>query len=514
MFEEVWRTTRTVGHIIRRNSRMYLDKTVFIDKDRRLTYKEFNEEINKVANALLEHGIENGDRIALLSLNSIEYMEILYAAGKIGAAIIPLNTRFSPSEIKYVIEDSTPKILFVGIEHLDIINKVIGELKSIDTYIIFDNSPRDTKYTEYKEFISNNVSEPSEVVYDDNTLIIMYSSGTTGKPKGCMLTHENIFEANVAFKYEWKFSQEDNMIAVMPLFHIAALGLVFGMIQAGGTVTILSRFNPEELSKVIEEESATILGLLPTAARFWFSHPSFQKHKYNTLRMFITYGSDVILKAKDLFPHAEVTEYYGCTECTGMISLNNHTEANYKKVKSCGRNAINVNVKIVDEQGNPVPAGVVGEIIARGPTIMKEYWNMKRETEEILRGGWFHTGDLGYMDEEGYIYIVDRLKDMIRSGGENIYSKEVESVILLHPAVKEVAVIGIPDPVWGESVKAYIVPKEGMKATGEEIIKHVKEHLASYKKPKYIEFIDSLPKTSSGRVMKYVLRERERRKEK
>jgi len=340
----------------------------------------------------------------------------------------------------------------------------------------------------------------------------MYSSGTTGKPKGCILTHENVFEASIAFKYEWDFSRDDIMVAVMPLFHIAALGLVFAMIQAGGTTLILPKFDPLELSKWIEKEKATILGLLPTAARFWFGHPSFKEYNYDSIRLFITYGADVILKAKDLLPNAIITEYYGCTECTGMIALNNHTEAKYEKTRSCGRPALHVDVKVVNEEGRPLPPGEVGEIVARGPTIMKGYWKRDEATKEVFRDGWFHTGDVGYFDEDGYLHIVDRLKDMIRSGGENIYSREVEEVILMHPAVKEVAVIGVPDPVWGESVKAFIVLKEGKKATAEEIIEHVKKYLASYKKPRYVEFVDSLPKTSSGRVMKYVLREMERKK--
>jgi long-chain acyl-CoA synthetase len=350
--------------------------------------------------------------------------------------------------------------------------------------------------------------EPEADIDEDDVVIQMYTSGTTGKPKGCMLTHRNIIEANYGMTCEWRVCEDDVCIAAQPIFHIATAGIVFTTLFAGGTVVIQKSFNPKQLMELIQNYRATFTGLLPQAARMFLNHPDLRNYDLTSLRFFVTaYEPDLIRQAGEVLG-CEILEYYGSTETTANVTFNNHTRTRFRKTRSCGREARNVEVKIVDDEGREVPVGTVGEIVVRGASNMKGYWKLPEATAETIKDGWLYTGDMAYMDEERYVYIVDRKKDMIRSGGENIYCKEVEDVIYTHPAVYEAAVIGVPDQRWGETVKAVVVLKEGASATAEDIIEHCKKYLASYKKPTSVDFVKTLPRNSSGKVMKTELREK------
>lgn len=496
----------TLGHITRRNAMLFPGKLCLVCGEEQFTHDQFNRRVNRLANALAGLGVKKEDRVAYLNFNCHRSLEIKFALGKIGAVEVPLNFRLVGDEIVYIVNDAEAKVFLLGAEFKDLVGSVRSRLVTVRVFIAVGGGDG---MLDWEEFTSaSDDREPAVPVDEDDVAIQMYTSGTTGKPKGCMLTHRNIVEALYGMTCEWHFSEDDIGIASQPIFHIATAGMVLGILFAGGRIIIQRNFNPKQLLEFIQNYRATFTGLLPQAGRMFLTHPEFRNYDLSSLRFFVTaYEPDLIRKAGELLG-CDIREYYGSTETTANVTFINHTKTEFRKTASCGREARNVEVKIVDDSGREVPAGTVGEIVVRGPSNMKGYWKLPEATAETIRDGWLYTGDMAYMDEERYIYIVDRKKDMIRSGGENVYCKEVEDVIYAHPAVYEAAVIGVPDERWGETVKAIVVLKEGAAATAEDIIEHCKKHLAGYKKPTSVDFVRALPRTSSGKVMKTELREK------
>ncbi|MBW1803934.1 MAG: AMP-binding protein, partial [Deltaproteobacteria bacterium] len=353
--------------------------------------------------------------------------------------------------------------------------------------------------------------EPLVYVQDDDPAFIMYTSGTTGKPKGAVLTHKNLLVEVIDILLENDIKKGDRSLFSAPLFHVAALVHMLLIFYLGGSSVIMDKFEPRDFLKLIEREKIAFGMLIPAMWIFLLQEPGISEYDTRSLRNVGTGGAvlpvEVMRKAMQAFPNVGIYNLFGQTETSSCTTLL-YPEHAFSKEGSVGRRIVNLEARIVDGEDNDVAVGQVGEIIYRGPTIMKEYYNNPEATADAIREGWFHSGDLVREDEDGFIWVVDRKKDMIISGGENIYPAEVEEVLFTHPKIVEAAVIGVPDPQWGESVKAIVVLQKGETLTAEEIIGHCKTHMASYKKPKTVEFVEGLPRNSAGKVRKFELRKK------
>jgi long-chain acyl-CoA synthetase len=506
-----------IKDILSRSVKFYPDKTAVTFKESRLTYQEFSIRVKKLVSALLNLGVKKGDRIPVLQDNCHQYIELYFAIPEIGAVIVPLNYRLGKRELLHILNDITPKVMFVGKDFLDVIDLIKPELKtSISNYICVEGPHRGME--SYEDLLTNSSETEAGCEIDEGDVALqIYTSGTTGRPKGAMLTHRNVVSNTITATLERRRFENDIYLGVVPVFHVAVEN-VLQMLYVGGRVILLKQFDSKTVLEMIEKEKVTFITLVPAMINFLLDDPDIGKYDLSSLSL-LFYGAspmpvDRLKKAIEVFK-CDFMQTFGQTEASPMISIlqpKDHivdgSEGEMEKLASCGREAFNVEVKIVDEDDKEVATGEVGEIAVRGHNVMKGYWNMPEETAKTLRNGWLHTGDMGRMDDEGYIYIVDRKKDMIISGGENIYPKEIEEVLYTHPSILEAAVIGVPDEKWGEAVKAVVVLKEGKKATEEEIIEFCKENLASYKKPKSVDFVETLPRTPSGKVLKPELRKR------
>jgi len=364
---------------------------------------------------------------------------------------------------------------------------------------------------DYDEFLKDKKEdEPLVLVRDDDPAFIVYTSGTTGKPKGAVLTHKNLMMDGLNLLGEMDFPQDTRWLCVPPLFHAAALGLFLTVVLRGGTTIIVEQFVPQKIPQMLVDEKISFVFLVPAMWIFLLQVPNINEYDCSELKIGVSGAAIMPVEVKkqvlEQFPKMMIYDIFGQTEMSPCTTMLKHADA-VRKPGSVGQRIMNVEARVVDYEGNDVKVGDVGEIVYRGPTTLREYYKNPEATEEAMAGGWFHSGDLVREDEDGYIYVVDRAKDMIISGGENIYAAEVEEVIFSHPKVLEVAIIGTPDQKWGESVKAIVVPKEGENISEEEIIAHCQEKLASYKKPRSVEIIEILPRNAAGKVKKFILKE-------
>lgn len=494
------------------------NKIACICGDKRLTLKEIDERVNRLSNALSELGISRGDRIAILSLNCHRFFELYFSIPQLGAAVVPINFRLQPQEIKYIVDHSGSRVVAVDPTLAPLIEAVRGELESVEHFILMSDERRE-RYIAYADLIDRSASQfDAPSVGDEELLGLFYTSGTTAEPKGVMLSHGNML-ANIRHSDPYLDRQPDDVfLHTAPMFHLADGAAVFSNTANGATQVFIPRFDATAVLEIIARERVTFTVLVPTMINFLLQHPELESYDLSSLRH-ITYGASPI--APDLLRRAMKKfgcgfgQGYGLTEASPLLTVltrEDHiiTDArSERRLASCGKPVNGVDVRIVKEDGSDARPGEVGEIIARGPNIMLGYWKRPDDTEEALRGGWLHTGDLATIDEDGYIYLVDRKKDMIVTGGENVYSTEVEAVLYAHPAVKEAAVIPIPDHDWGEAVHACIALRDGKQATAKELIEFCRERMAGYKAPRSIEFIEGeLPKGGTGKILKKQLRER------
>lgn len=507
----------TLGHIMDKNSLYYSSKAATIYKNNRITYSEINGRINQLANAFRKIGINRGDRVAILLFNSDVWPQIIFALAKIGAVAVPLNFRLRGKEIIFLVNNSEPVAFITEKVFLDLISGISSDLPSVRHYIATDFQEKGVLNLD--RLMASESSSFNPVDLDENDLMfINYTSGTTGLPKGAMITHRNVLANATNRGIAYHFSHDDRVLIGTPIFHAAAgMGLMCCFLF-GATAIILREFVPSQYLETIEKEKITLGGGVPAQIIFCLEDPALGKYDYSSLR-YVTYGAapmpaDRIKAAMEVFK-CKFQQGFGQTESTSFLtslSPEDHAVKDQdllnKRLTSCGRAGINIEVRVADNNDRPVENGQIGEIIARGANIMKGYWRNPEATAETLRNGWLHTGDLATMDEEGYIYICDRKKDMIISGGENIYPIEIENIISSHPGVLEVAVIGVPDAKWGEAVKAIVVPRAGFSLTEQEIIQFCAENIASYKKPKSVDFVEALPRNATGKVLKYELREK------
>lgn len=498
-----------IGSWVTRYSETQPDKLAVISGEVQLTYKQFNERINQLANGLSELGIRKGDRVNVLLLNTNELLETLFACAKIGAIFVPINFRLSAEEVEYIIRNSSGSV-FIYDHRLVQIAEAIDERVEHLHHIIQVGIEHET-HKNYEQFLTEQSdAEPMFEVLLDEPHMMMYTSGTTGRPKGALLTHGNTVWNAVNALVDISVESDDITLTVAPLFHIGGMNIfTTPTFYKGGTVLLQDQFNPIEVLQAIEEHKVTTLFLVPAMWLAVTQVPNFENYDLSSLRLNVSGGAPCPLTVIEFFQSKGIPfiEGFGLTETAPFVAVLD-SENSVRKNGSVGKPPIHVDIRIVDEHDNDVPTGEVGELLVRGPNIFQEYWNNPEETEEALRNGWFYTGDLAKLDDEDFLYIVDRKNDMIISGGENIYPIEVEQILYRHPSIKDVAIVGYPDEQWGESVKAFVVlGDEGKSLDLAGIESFCEDKLARFKIPKRLKVIDELPRNATGKVLKNVLRD-------
>ena len=504
-----------IPNYLERNAKHYPDKTAIrVIGDRSCTFSELKERAYRLANGLIKIGINKGDRVAVLAENCFEYPEMYFGIAKAGGVITPLNYRFAPQDVSLLTNEAGAKAFIVQSNYATLVKSLQPELKTVKQYICIGETT-DGMFNYDELLTTSSTHHPDIKVEMEDLFCLMHTGGTTGIPKLTMLTHRNLVNCALVWLMETGITYGDAFLVISPLFHPGANWPLFFTFILGNTFLILKRFDIEEMLKVIEKEKVTASMWMSQFIPNIINRPDVVERKcdLSSLKVIIV-GAAVLpepylRRLLELLPGIRVTNQGGQTECgifTG-IHLEKHLDRSPQKLASAGKASINMEIKIVNEDDRELPPGEIGELCVRGEGVMKGYWNKPEETAWSLRGGWQHTGDICRIDEEGYLYYIDRKKDMIKSGGESVYSKEVEDVLYSHPAVIEAAVIGIPDEKWGEAVKALVVLKEKEKVNPEDLILHCRKHMAGFKCPKSIEFRNSLLKTSLGKIDKKRLRE-------
>lgn len=501
----------TLGSILDINAHNYPNREAFIFKETRITYSELYSIVSKRANALLNLGVNKGDHIGTLFFNCMEVVETILAIWRIGAVLVPLSFRLSPKELSYIIEHSDLSMVIFQDKFEEIIKEIKPLVSNVKRFLFSGNTP----LKEFIDFDSESNKQSNQIqkleVEEDDIATILYTAGTTGKPKGVVATHANWVWACV--NYLVALSKGDYLhdigLTVFPLFHAGALGNLCAMVWGGATSIFLEKFDPVRILEMIEKEKITRLGNPPTAYKMLLQVPNIKNYDLSSVK-FVASGSEMMPdetrnQLKKIFPGAGIVENYGMTEtCAGISSRREiFTES---KPYSVGIPHPFVRVRVVDNQGRDVAPGEAGEIIVSGPNIMKEYYKNPEQTAKAIRDGWLHTEDIGRFDEDGFLYVIERKHHMIISGGENIYPKEVEEILYKHPKILEAAVFGLPDEIWGQKVCAAIVLKPGEQLSSEEVIEFCRENLASFKKPKVVYFVKTLPKNPIGKILRSVLK--------
>lgn len=508
----------TIGDLLVRNANKFPGKPAVVSEEQTITYRALNERVNRLASALIDAGLKKGERIGVLVHNSQQFIELYFAAAKTGSIFCPYNNHQRETELRDVIDYSTPKFLFVDKDYGEMIGALKDELVSVEKYVCLQ-APTWPFMTDYETFLSGgHIGEPGTKVSEDDVLSIFFTAGTTGRPKGAMRTHRHLMSNAVAGVIELRVEYDESVLITFPMYHVACednivrhtfMPNTFHLKKEGG-------FNPVEVLEYIARERITRCQLVPTMIHSILQIPDLAKFDLSSLRLILYAGSsmpvELLKQALQVFS-CGFAQMYGQTESgplTTLLKPEDHvldgSDKKLQRLASSGRPAVNYEIRIVDDREEDVPVGEVGEVIGRSEAMMKGYWQMPEETEKKLKNGWLHTGDLGRMDEDGYVYIVERKNDMIISGGVNIYPREIEEVLYKHPAVSEASVIGFPDEHWGEVARAVLVLKEGAHTTEAEIKEFCGQHLAGYKKPKMVDFWRELPKSPQGKILKKEIR--------
>ncbi|WP_332670783.1 long-chain-fatty-acid--CoA ligase [Aromatoleum sp.] len=506
----------TLDRIVRRNALRYPDKPALVIDDRSCSWRELDGRVDRVANALRARGLARGDRVAVLLGNCAEFIELYFGVARAGLVAVPVNYRLTPGELAQLLGHATPALFVVGSLFADKASDVAGLLPELTTrrWIVGDATLPGAEA--YADVVAAAAPEPFASAGDeDDTFAIFYTSGTTGLPKGAMVSHRNL-SANAFNQFVADSSRHDDVnLVATPLYHMGAVFMAVTYMMLGCTQVILPSFVPARWLDAVGCHRASVALLVPTMINAILENPRLADADLSSLRC-VFYGGGpmppTVLRRALEHLRCGFTQGYGLTEtleATFLVASDHVVDGDEKqrrRLASAGREAVDAEVRIVDGDGRDCATGEVGEVLVRSASVIRGYWNMPLETEKAIRDGWFHTGDLGYLDEDRYLFVVDRVKDMVISGGVNIYSKEVESVLYEHPAVLEAAVIGLPDEAWGEAVSAAVVLRPGMSATADELIAHCKASLAGYKKPRNVAFLDELPKNPSGKILKRELR--------
>jgi fatty-acyl-CoA synthase len=496
-----------LGFMLSRRAQLYPQRTALVFNDQSWTYAELDSLTNQAAHALAAGGVCAGDRVAYLGLNNPRFFFTLFAAAKLGAIFVPLNFRLTSEELSFIVKDAGIHTFVFEEVFADNVNKT-RETAPCREYVC---STRLDNARSFEDLLSDQRTDLIDTpVEPDDVAWIMYTSGTTGRPKGAMLTHGNVLWNNINASLSFDILSDDATLVVAPLFHIGGLNVTpIGTFMKGGNVVMAEVFEPGTVLELIEKHKINTMFGVPAMFQFISLHPDFEKTDLSSVRLFICGGAPVPEALIELYGKRGITfaQGYGLTE-TAPFACFVPVEMAQAKIGSAGLPPFFTDVQLVDDQDRPIAVGERGEICVRGPNVMKGYWNRPDATAEAIRNGWFHTGDVGVADEDGYIYVVDRKKDMIISGGENVYPAEVEEVLYRHPGIKEVAVIGVPDTKWGETVRAIVVAKDDVQLTEQEVISFTDGKLARYKQPKSVIFIDMLPRNPAQKVLKFELREK------
>ncbi len=497
----------TIGDICRRSARLWPDKTAVVYENTRLTYNQLDDRVNRLANALRSNGVAKTDRLAVLSENTHKYLEIYFAASKLGISVTPLNFRLSDEEIRHIVKDSESTVFLVGGAYEDRAESLKSSMANITLWISMDKEVENFLF--YENMIAEaSKEEPGLDPNEDEMAILMYTGGTTGLPKGVMMSHRGLMTAVAGAAIMCGFRRDDTTCFVLPLFHVS-FWPAFSVLFVQGTVVINRKPDLNGMLKLIQDEKCTHINAVPTLYGWMLQMADVDAYDLTSLRLITYAGSpfpqellkQCISKFGPIFEQA-----YAMTECIGgtfLLKEDHVLEGERSKLlSSAGKPCVIVDVSVKDEDDNDLPPGKIGEIVIRGKSMMMGYWKNPELTARAIRNGWYHTEDMGYLDEDGYLFLVDRKADMIVTGGENVYPKEVEDVLYQHPAVAMAAVVSAPDAKWGERVQAAVVLKPDQKTTQDELIAHCKTCLAGYKCPKEVDFWDQLPTTPVGKILR------------
>jgi acyl-CoA synthetase (AMP-forming)/AMP-acid ligase II len=503
---------------MRRSADKFPLRTALITKNTRLSYQSLNARVNQLANKLLKTGLQKGDRVAVLLHNCIEFIEVYFACAKSGGVFVPINNLLKEKELRQILEYIQPRFFIIDPDFQSVVQNLVARMPFMEYLCCLGEGP-ERPFLSYESLVKGGAAhEPEVTISDDDLMSIFLTSGTTGQPKGAMRSHRQDVMNAMTGAIEMKLDYSDRAVLLFPLYHVTFEDQLRYFLM-GNTIYLRKEgaFDPKEVLEILSNERITICQFVPTMVSAMLEEQDIEKYDLSHLRLILYAAAPMpveLLKRAMARFKCDFAQFYGQTETGPIITLlrpEDHildgSNEQLARLASSGRAVVDYEVRIVDENGKDVSVREVGEIIVRSEAVMDGYWNLPEETAKTIRDGWIHTGDFGRYDDEKYVYIVDRKNDMIISGGKNIYPRELEEVIYTHPAVMDVAVIGVPDDYWGESVKAIVVLKEGMNTTEEEIISLCKENLASYKKPKTVEFRKELPRSSTGKILKKDIRE-------
>ncbi|HEY2401774.1 MAG TPA: long-chain-fatty-acid--CoA ligase [Steroidobacteraceae bacterium] len=509
---------QTLRDVVERNATLHGDELHLVFGERRSSFAQFAERAKRLASALHSLGLQSQDRICILAMNCPEYLEV-YGVSEVAPFIVaPINYRLAPPEIVHIVRDAAPRVLIFELQYAALVDTLRALLPGVEHYVCIGDQPPPWT-SSYESVLAQGSAEGPPLRPRPNDLsAIMYTSGTTGRPKGAMITHAAIIALCECWSHELAADLGDRILLAMPFFHIGARSQGGAINFRGGTMVVHRGFDPTDIVATVQRERITQLHLAPTLVQSVLNLPDIDQYDLSSLKT-LNYAAapmplTVLKRAMKRFGPILINGY-GQTEGAGTTLRKRYhrpegSAKDLQRLTSIGQPVSSTSLRIVDERDEPVPAGTIGEICLRSPQNMVGYWNNSVATLETLRGGWLHTGDMGYADEDGFIYLADRKKDMIVSGGENIYSREVEEALMAHSSVADAAVIGVPDARWGEAVKAVVVKKEGATIGAEALTTHCRALIAGYKCPKSIEFVAALPRLPSGKINKVALRDQYR----
>ena len=507
----------TLADLPRHGAALHGPRPAVVFEGTTLTYAQLNERVNRAAHGLLALGLQPGERIAILADNSCRYLEVYLAAAKVGVSVTPLNTRLSDEELDFIVRDSEAVAVVAGDGYEERAGALLSGAPAAQLGLALDNAFEG--FVSYEAAVADASGEEPDPerfkVAGGDVAVLMYTGGTTGTPKGVMLSHRNVMTAAIATCLQAELTKDDATCFVLPIFHVSWWPII-SLLLVGGKVVIVRRPDLVEMLRLIQEERCTHLNLVPTLYAALINQAPIGEYDLSSLRLLTYAGSpfplEVLKQAISVFGPRFV-QGYGATETAGgpitmLAAEDHHLEGpDTALLGSAGKAAICSEVKVVDEHDQPVGLGEIGEVCVRGEHVMLGYWRNPELTSRALRGGWYHTGDLGYLDGRGYLFLTDRKSDMIITGGENVYPSEVENVLYTHPAVLECSVVATPDDRWVEIVQAVVVLRDGAQVTAEEIIEHCHGSLAGYKCPKKVTFVPALPKTAIGKISRKTIKE-------
>ncbi len=509
-----------VNDFLERAARLYAEKTAVVDGERRFTYREFQERAHRLAHGLLGCGLSRGDRVCILSPNSHYFLESFYGTSLTGLVLVPLNYRLAGADHSYILNHAGVKLVLVDPEYTPVVDAIRSELRTVEHFVVTtEEGPAPEGWRTWAELVAGAPTTPPPPVElaETDLVSLNYTSGTTARPKGVMLTHRNCYANALLMTTHLGVCHEDVELWTLPMFHCNGWGGVYALTGVGGTHVVLRSIDAGRIFELIEREGVTFACMAPAVLRTLLDHRDRDRYELRTRPRFVVAGAPppaAFIERLETELGFEFIQIYGLTETAPILTVNRpdfHTRRDdWARRARAGVPALGVTLELRDPEGRPVPRDdrSVGEVCARGNVVFSGYWRQPEATAEAMPDGFFHTGDLAVWDETGSIHIVDRKKDVIISGGENISSPEIEDTLYQHPAVLECAVIGVPHEKWGETPKALVVLRDGEAATEAELIAFCRERLAHFKCPTSVEFVESLPRTATGKLQKFKLREK------